>query len=123
MKNNRRRSTRFPLELPAFVHWEEGSDTRTIETRTKDISSSGMYLLLEKQYRPNSCIQFEVQLPNSLGAGNGTVLFGRGRLIRQEPFGNQQIGFAAVIERCEIRPVAQMLAGVSHRPIAKAASQ
>lgn len=120
MKNNRRRSTRFSLELPALVHWEEGSDTRSVQTRTKDISSSGMYLLLEKQYRPNSCIQFEVQLPNSLGADSGTVLFGKGRLIRQEPLGNQQIGLAAVIERCEIRPVAQMLAGVSRSLRAKA---
>ncbi|MBI1954909.1 MAG: PilZ domain-containing protein [Acidobacteria bacterium] len=123
MKNNRRRSTRFSLALPALVHWEEGSDTRTVETQTKDISSTGMYLMLEKQYRPDSCIQFEVQLPNSLGAGSGTVLFGRGRLIRQEPFGKQQMGFAAIIERCEIRQVAQMLTGVSHRPRAKAAAQ
>ena len=123
MKNNGRRSTRFSLELPALVHWEEGSDTCSVQTRTKDISSTGMYLLLEKQYRPNSSIQFEVQLPNSLGVGSGTVLFGRGRLIRQEPLGNQQIGFAAVIERCEIRPTAQGLAGVSRRPRAKAAAQ
>ncbi|MBI4460190.1 MAG: PilZ domain-containing protein [Acidobacteria bacterium] len=115
MKNNRRRSTRFPLELPASVHWEEGTDTRTVQTRTKDISSSGLYLMLEKEHRPNSRIQFEVRLPDSFGAGSGAVLCGKGRLIRQESLSGRQIGFAAVIERCEIRPAQPRPAVVTHR--------
>ena len=123
MMNNRRRSTRFPLALPAFVRWGKGRDTRTIETQTKDISSTGMYLLLEKQHTPNSSIQFEVRLPDSLGVGNDVVLVGKGRLIRQEPLSNRQIGFGASIERCEIRPGAQTSSGVSQHLRAKAVAQ
>ncbi|MBI3895692.1 MAG: PilZ domain-containing protein [Acidobacteria bacterium] len=123
MKNNRRRSTRFPLELPTIVQWEENNDTRSVQTQTKDISSSGLYLLLEKQCRPSSRIEFEVQLPDSFGAGSGAVLFGRGRLIRQEHHGDQRIGIGAVIERCEIRPARLPLDEVPRSPKAKAVAR
>ena len=110
MNNNRRRATRFPLKLPAVVQWEEDNDTRTVQTQTTNISSTGLYLMLEKQHRPSSRIEFEVRLPNSPNVGDGAVLFGRGRLIRQEQHNDHRIGIAAVIERCNIRPAAKKLA-------------
>ena len=101
MTECRRRSTRFPLEFPALLRWHVGRLMHTVRTKTKNISRSGLYLQLQNDHKPNSRIEFEVELPPSPTAETGALLRGKGRLIRREDLGNQVSGFAAVIDRYE----------------------
>ena len=101
MKECRRRSTRFPLEFPALLRWQVGRLVHTVRTNTKNISRSGLYILMKKDQQPASRVEFEVELPPSSTGGNGALLRGKGHLIRREDLSNQVSGVAAAIERYE----------------------
>ena len=101
MSDSRRRSTRFPLEFPALVRWQVGQLVETVKTQTKNISRSGLYLLMEKDQSPSSKIEFEVELPPPPTGGSGALLRGRGHLVRREEIGETQTGVVAVIDRYE----------------------
>src|SRR3990172_11063542 len=93
---------RFPLELPALLRWQVGRLVQTVRTHTKNISRSGLYLLMERNQQPSSKIEFEVELPAPKTGGPGARIRGRGRLIRREDLGAKKSGFAAVIDRYEL---------------------
>ena len=101
MKECRRRSIRFPLEFPALLRWQVGRLGQTVRTHTKNISRSGLYLMMQRDYQPSSRVEFEVELPPTPTGEAGALLRGKGRLIRREDLGNQVSGFAAVIDRYE----------------------
>ena len=102
MSESRRNTMRFPLELPALLRWQVGRLVQTVRTNTKNISRSGLYLLMEKNHQPSSKIEFEVELPTTSAGGGSTLLRGKGRLIRREDLGNQKSGIVARIDRCEL---------------------
>ena len=114
MTECRRRSTRFPLEFPARLRWQAGHLIHTERTYTKNISRSGLYLLMQRDHQPDSRIEFEVELPASQTGEPSALLRGKGRLIRREDLGNQVSGFAAVIERYEF--IATNLPAASETP-------
>ena len=101
MTECRRRSTRFPLEFPALLRWQVGRLVHTVRTNTKNISRSGLYLLLKKDHQPPARIEFEVELPPTSTGEPGAILRGKGHLLRREDLGNQVSGFAAAIDRYE----------------------
>ena len=101
MKECRRRSTRFPLELPALLRWQAGRLVHTVRTNTRNISRSGLYILMKKDQQPSSRVEFEVELPPTNPGEPGALLRGKGHLIRREDLGNQVSGVAAAIERYE----------------------
>ena len=101
MKECRRRSTRFPLEFPALLRWQAGRLVHTVRTNTKNISRSGLYLLMKKDQQPSSRVEFEVELPPTSTGEPGALLRGKGHLIRREDLGSQVSGVAAAIERYE----------------------
>ena len=102
MKECRRRSIRFPLEFPAHLHWQVGPFVHTVRTHTKNISRSGLYLMMQRGYQPSSRVEFEVELPTSQTGETSALLRGKGRLIRREDFGDGVSGIAAVIHRYEL---------------------
>lgn len=101
MTEYRRRSIRFPLEFPALLRWQVGRLAHTVRTQTKNISRSGLYLMIQRDHKPSARVEFEVELPPSPTGEAGALLRGKGRLIRREDLGNQTSGFAAVIDRYE----------------------
>lgn len=101
MTEYRRRSIRFPLEFPALLRWQAGRLVHTVRTNTKNISRSGIYILLKRDQQPSPRIEFEVELPPTSTGEPGAVLRGKGRLLRREDLGNQVSGFAAAIDRYE----------------------
>ncbi len=101
-KTSRRSSLRFPLELSARVRWVEDNQTRTLDTQTKNMSSSGLYLLAEPQDQPGARIEFEVQLPAGIVKGAGVVLRGKGHLVRRDELEGNRVGLAAVIDQYQI---------------------
>lgn len=98
----RRDSFRFPLELPTVVHWEEEGAARTISAYTKNLSSSGLYLLVDKTHQPATNIEFEVGMPAPRKEKASLMLRGKGRLIRAENLGENRVGMAATIDRYEL---------------------
>ncbi len=102
--NSRRSSTRFPLELPTRVRWVEDKQTRTLHTQTKNMSSSGLYLLAESQNQPGARIEFEVQLPAGIVKGARVVLRGKGHLVRRDELEGNRVGLAAVIDQYQFFP-------------------
>lgn len=101
MTECRRRSTRFPLEFPALLRWQVGRLAHTVRTSTKNISRSGLYILVKRDQQPAARIEFEVELPPASTGEPGAILRGKGRLLRREDLGNQVSGFAAAIDRYE----------------------
>ena len=57
--------------------------------------------MVQRDHKPSSRVEFEVELPPSPTGEGGALLRGKGRLIRREDLGNQVSGFAAVIDRYE----------------------
>ena len=104
-KTSRRSSLRFPLELSTQVRWVEDKQTRTLHTHTKNMSSSGLYLLAETQNQPGTRIEFEVLLPAEIIEGAGVVLRGKGHLVRCDDLEDQRVGLAAVIDQYQISPI------------------
>ena len=101
MTECRRRSTRFPLEFPALLRWQVGRLIHTVKTNTKNISKSGLYILLKREQQPSARIEFEAELPPTSTGEPGAILRGKGHLLRREDLGNQVSGFAAAIDRYE----------------------
>ena len=103
MKESRRSDGRFPLQCPALIRWHVGRTVRTIRTNIKNISRSGLYILLSKGQQPPSSVEFEVELPPPISGVPGALLWGKGHLIRKEALGDQISGFAVAIDRYQIR--------------------
>ena len=101
-KTSRRSSLRFPLELPARVRWMEDNQNRTLDMQTKNMSSSGLYLLADTQNQPGTRIEFEVKLPAAIVKGAGVVLRGKGHLVRRDELEGNRVGLAAVIDQYQI---------------------
>lgn len=97
---------RFPVQAEAMV-WPEGSDrAESLETITTDISRAGLSFRGNIPQEPGSLVRFEVRLPSPIEGGPAGVLTGQGLLIRKDALDKKQCGFAAKIERYQLRPVA-----------------
>ena len=70
--------------------------------KTKNMSSSGLYLLTEPQNQPGARIEFEVKLPAANLKGAGIVLRGKGHLVRRDELEGNRVGLAAVIDQYQI---------------------
>src|SRR5688572_1237773 len=55
-KEGRRHAVRFPMELPGTLRWQEQDRVQTANTRTKDISRTGLYIRIENKQIPTSRI-------------------------------------------------------------------
>ena len=97
------RSTRYCLEAPALFWGTESDRTRCIQTRTKNISRTGLYLYGEFDAPLGASFNFEVRLPAPVG-GTGGVLRGEGKLVRKEALGEERIGFAVAIYQYKFQP-------------------
>jgi len=98
----RRTSFRFPLELPAVLRWEEEGAARTTASITKNISSTGLYVMVDKEQRPASTVAFEVGLPARSKQASGLLLRGSARLVRCEELGENRVGLAATVSKIEL---------------------
>ncbi|MFB3125912.1 MAG: PilZ domain-containing protein, partial [Candidatus Acidiferrales bacterium] len=60
--DERRRAQRFPLDLPMEVKWQEETEAIQKLASIRDISASGVYFTVDREVRPESKIEFYVQL-------------------------------------------------------------
>lgn len=98
---DKRRAERFPMALPVSVKLETPRAEATVKTR--DVSSSGVFLNLNLPIEVGSSLEFVLTLPAEITKGQAVQVKCRGKIVRVEqtsPEG-EVLGAAATIERYE----------------------
>lgn len=96
----KRRAQRFPLALPVAIRLPEDNEQTTV--RTKDISSTGVYIEFNTPLEVGSSLEFVLTLPAEITKGRTVRVKCKGKVVRvdQTSPGNG-VGVAATIERYE----------------------
>ena len=101
--SERRAARRYPISVPLYVSLSGDSSQSIARGLTSDISTSGMYFVVDLELSPGSQIEFRMALPT--GSGGEVMVRGRCTVVRTEnpeatmPPG---LGIAAMIERYHI---------------------
>jgi hypothetical protein len=100
----RRNARRYDLSLPVRIkNIDQVMDLQSGETR--DISTRGLYFLVEQDLQAGSELDITLTLPSELTHGSEVFVRAAGKVVRVDPrseAGNMRIGVAAVIERYDI---------------------
>jgi hypothetical protein len=113
-----RKASRYRLSAPALFLWApQDGPPQTGEGITRDISTSGVYVLAESSPPVGARVQLDILLPKLADASPGMHLHGEGVVLRVEPGGAKgavatEGGFAAAVQ---FYPEASELA-LSHGP-------
>ena len=90
-----RAHSRFRLEVPVSIRWNEASTERELVGLTRDIAESGVFVVSAENPAVGVEIWLEVQLPDLNGAvGSGLKLNSPGKVVRLAGPGEAS-GFAA----------------------------
>jgi len=103
----RRRSQRFPLDLPLEVKWQGTGGEMQKAAAIRDISASGIYFMVDQPLEPESKVEFYVRLQVEGGPRSGVLLHCLGSIVRVESEDPKKprVGVAARIDRYRfIRP-------------------
>ncbi len=98
--SERRNARRYDLSLPVVVR-----DGVAHHGQTRDISTRGVYLLMDERLEAGSTFDFTLTLPQEITGGSAVVVKAQGRVIRvdkKEEEGPNRLGVAAIIEKYEI---------------------
>jgi len=101
----RRNTRRYDLSLPVIIRVATESAAATQEGRTRDISTRGLYFVLDQNLKANSELELTLRLPAEITRGSEVLVRALGKVVRVEPRtedGNMRMGVAAVIERYDI---------------------
>lgn len=102
----KRRAKRVKVSMPAKVRVGNGA-TREFETKTRDISSNGIYLYTDGALREGSQIEIVAMLPPEITHAAQTAwVCCHARVVRVESVAGEGHGIAAVIERFGVVPEA-----------------
>jgi len=103
---DRRIARRYELNLPVVVRAtaeRKAADSRNGKTR--DISTRGVYFLVDQQLEPGSSLDFMLTLPAEITQGTEVFIHAQGKVVRVDrKLGDEdeRIGVAAVIEKYDI---------------------
>jgi hypothetical protein len=89
-----RQKKRYQLKAAATFSWKD-RDGSTMQGQgyTRDISSSGVFVLTEQRLEAGTAVKMEVVLPSLRSEQSGASLRTQGQVVRSE-----EIGFAAVAD-------------------------
>ena len=105
MRDRRRAATRFTLEATAVLWPDPNNPLRSLRTRTRNISRTGVWIHGELQRGVGAPLRFELRLPSPIGGETGCLLRGTGTLVRHESLGETEVGFAAKIDHFTMFPL------------------
>ncbi len=101
-ESDKRRAQRFPMTLPVAIKLNEINGDTSVKTR--DISSSGVYLEFSTPMDVGSSLEFILTLPAEITKGQAVKVRCKGKVVRvdhpQTPEA-ASVGVAATIERYE----------------------
>jgi hypothetical protein len=100
----RRNARRYDLSLPVMI--KNAAEMKKLQSgETRDISTRGLYFLIEQDLQAGSELDITLTLPSEVTHGSEVFVRAAGKVVRVEPRpeeGNMRIGVAAVIERYDI---------------------
>lgn len=101
----RRTTRRYDLSLPIIIRVPIGMSLESQEGKTRDISTRGLYFIMDQNLQTGSELDLTLTLPAEVTHGSEVFVRAQGKVIRVEPRvedGNTRMGVAAVIERYDI---------------------
>src|SRR5271168_2371432 len=101
----RRTARRYDLSLPVNVRLPINRELAAHNGQTRDISTRGVYFIMQKDLNPGTEVDFTLTLPAEITRGTEVFVRAHGRVIRVDKRtddDHQTIGIAAVIERYDI---------------------
>jgi hypothetical protein len=103
--SERRIARRYDLSLPVMVRIPAPGFAGTQSGRTRDISTKGLYFVIDQEVRAGSNLDIMLTLPKEMTNGEEVLVKASGKIVRVESRiedGNERLGVAAVIERYDI---------------------
>jgi hypothetical protein len=103
--SERRVARRYDLSLPVMVRIPAPGFAGTQSGRTRDISTKGLYFVIDQEVRAGSNLDIMLTLPKEMTNGEEVLVKASGKIVRVESRmedGNERRGVAAVIERYDI---------------------
>ena len=101
----RRMARRYDLSLPVSVRMPITREPRTHSGQTRDISTRGVYFVLQNDLAPGTELDFTLTLPSEITRGAEVLVRAHGRVVRVDKRSDDDhptVGVAAVIERYDI---------------------
>jgi hypothetical protein len=103
--SERRGARRYDLSLPVMVRIPAQGFAETQNGRTRDISTRGLYFVIDQDVQAGSNLDIMLTLPREMTNGDEVLVKASGKIVRVESRvedGNERQGVAAVIERYDI---------------------
>jgi len=103
--SERRLARRYDLSLPLNVRLPKSLEAGLHRGQTRDISTRGVYFMMDKDLAPGTEMDFTLTLPAEITQGTEVFVRAHGRVVRVDKRtedNHEAIGIAAVIERYDI---------------------
>ncbi|HVO58742.1 MAG TPA: PilZ domain-containing protein [Dongiaceae bacterium] len=103
--SERRGARRYDLSLPVMIRVPAEGYAETQNGKTRDISTRGLYFVIDQDVRAGSELDIMLTLPSEMTQGEDVLVKASGKVVRVEQRiedGNPRQGVAAVIERYDI---------------------
>jgi len=106
LMSERRNARRYDLSLPVLIRAaaEQGM-AETQKGKTRDISTRGLYFVIDQDLRDGSNLDIMLTLPSEMTNGEDVLVKASGKVVRVEERledGSPRRGVAAIIERYDI---------------------
>ena len=101
----RRLARRYDLSLPVNIRLPINREPGSHSGQTRDISTRGVYFMVQKDLNPGTEVDFTLTLPAEITRGTEVFVRAHGRVVRVDKRlddDHETIGIAAVIERYDI---------------------
>jgi c-di-GMP-binding flagellar brake protein YcgR len=105
LMTERRLARRYDLTLPVSIRVSAEKLVVRQEGKTRDISTKGLYFVVERDLEAGSALDLTLTLPGEITHGSDVLVRAQGKVVRVErrlEDGEQRMGIAAVIERYDI---------------------
>jgi hypothetical protein len=101
----RRTTRRYDLSLPVIIRIPTEGQVDSQEGKTRDISTRGLYFVIEQDLEAGSELDITLTLPAEITHGTEVFVRALGKVVRVErrmEDGTARMGVAAVIERYDV---------------------
>jgi c-di-GMP-binding flagellar brake protein YcgR len=105
LMTERRNARRYDLSLPVIIRVPAERIADTQKGKTRDISTRGLYFVLDQDLEAGSELDITLTLPAEVTHGTEVFVRAQGKVLRVErrmEDGSARMGVAAIIERYDI---------------------
>lgn len=99
----RRRTSRLPLQVLIVLRWRNGSKMREAHTVSRDVSSHGVYFSLPETIKDGTTVEIEMTLPSQAPLSGPSTVHCVGRVQRCEQEEGAKAGMAVSINKYEFK--------------------